>query len=84
MTKLRELLSRIPNVISFGDLISVAGAVFVFHGTKLVYGLGWACIVTGAILITTASAGDLFAMVAALVHGVRGTGAAKNDKRSAG
>lgn len=69
MMKLREFLSRISDAVSFGDLVFVIGAAILFHGLRLVYGLGWACISVGAILIISANIGELFAMASALIHG---------------
>lgn len=75
MTRLREhaifkgvgyAIGMILDAVSFGDLVFVIGVVLIFHGLKLVYGLGWACIGAGAILATTLYMGDLFAMTATL------------------
>lgn len=70
MTRLREfvrrLLGALVDAVSFGDIVFVVGVVFIFRGLKLVYGLGWAYIGTGALLAATLYMGDLFAATATL------------------
>lgn len=65
----RRLLRAILGAVSFGDLVFILGVAFVFHGVTLVYGHGWAYVIVGAILITTAYMGDLVSMLAVVLHG---------------
>ena len=74
---LRKLLGAILNAVSFGDLVFILGVVFVFYGVTLVYGLGWAYVIVGTVLVATAYMGDLASMLAVVLHGSGGDKKAK-------
>ena len=69
---MREFFGRffgsIFGAVSSGDLVFILGVSFVFYGVMLVYGLGWAYITVGTILVTIAYMGDLVEMLAAVLH----------------